>query len=85
MVKYSLRNPYFIGVLVAVVVIMGTIAYSRLPKDLLPLFRIPAVQVLTLYPGMPTEVVEKDITTRLERWTGQSIGIDRQESRSMFS
>jgi CzcA family heavy metal efflux pump len=84
MVKFSLRNPYFIGVLVAVVVIMGTIAYSRLPKDLLPLFHVPAVQVLTLYPGMPTEVVEKDITTRLERWTGQSIGIDRQESRSML-
>ena len=87
MAKFSLknsRNPYFIGVLIAIVVIMGTIAYSRLPKDLLPLFRIPAVQVLTLYPGMPTEVVEKDITIRLERWTGQSIGIDKQESRSML-
>ncbi|MGI8569918.1 MAG: efflux RND transporter permease subunit [Methylocella sp.] len=63
---------------------MGVIAYTRIPKDLLPLFRIPAVQVLTLYPGMPTEVVEKDITTRLERWTGQSIGIYKQESRSML-
>ncbi len=84
MVKFSLRNPYFIAVLIAITVIIGTIAYSRLPKDLLPLFRIPAVQVLTLYPGMPTEVVEKDITSRLERWTGQSIGIDKQESRSML-
>ncbi len=84
MIRFALRNPHFIGVLVAMVVIMGAIAYSRLPKDLLPLFKIPAVQVLTLYPGMPTEVVEKDITSRLERWTGQAIGIDRQESRSML-
>ncbi len=84
MVNLSLKNPYFIGVLVVIIGIMGTIAYSRLPKDLLPRFRIPAVQVLTLYPGMPTEVVEKDITSRIERWTGQSIGIDKQESRSML-
>jgi multidrug efflux pump subunit AcrB len=65
MVKFALRNPHFIGVLVAIAVIMGVIAYTRIPKDLLPLFHIPAVQVLTLYPGMPTEVVEKDITSRL--------------------
>ncbi len=84
MVRFSQKNPYFISVVVAMIVIMGLIAYSRLPKDLLPLFKIPAVQVLTMYPGMPTEVVEKDITSRLERWTGQAIGIDKQESRSML-
>jgi len=33
------------------------------------------MQILTLYPGMPAEVVEKDITSRMERWTGQSPGI----------
>src|SRR5207244_2318808 len=32
---------------------------------------------------MPAEVMEKDITTRLERWTGQSNGIARQEAKSM--
>src|SRR5207253_861143 len=48
-----------------------------------PRFKTPAVQVLTLYPGMPAEVMEKDITSRLERWTGQSNGIKRQEAKSM--
>src|SRR5947209_6323033 len=55
----------------------------RLPTDILPQFKTPAVQVLTLYPGMPAEVMEKDITTRLERWTGQANGIARQESKSL--
>src|SRR5881628_2521299 len=32
---------------------------------------------------MPAEVVEKDITSRLERWTGQANGVALQESRSM--
>jgi multidrug efflux pump subunit AcrB len=55
-----------------------------MPVDMLPQFQTPAVQVVTFYPGMPAEVMEKDITTRLERWTGQSAGIARQESRSMI-
>src|SRR5215472_17819198 len=57
---------------------------SRIPTDILPRFRTPAVQILTLYPGMPAEVMERDITTRLERWTGQANGVARQESRSMI-
>src|SRR5439155_1254980 len=51
--------------------------------DILPTFKTPAVQIVTFYPGMPAEVMEKDITTRLERWTGQSNGIARQEAKSM--
>ena len=52
--------------------------------DILPQFKTSAVQVLTLYPGMPAEVIEKDITSRIERWTGQSEGIVRQESKSII-
>ena len=33
---------------------------------------------------MPPEVMERDIMSRLERWTGQSIGIERQEGKAML-
>jgi multidrug efflux pump subunit AcrB len=66
------------------VVIIGVTSAQRIPTDILPLFKTPAVQILTFYPGMPAEVMEKDITSRLERWTGQSNGIARQESKSMI-
>src|SRR5262249_30865438 len=33
--------------------------------------------------GMPAASVEKDITNRMERWTGQASGTARQESRSI--
>src|SRR5712691_3133630 len=33
---------------------------------------------------MPPEVIERDIMSRLERWTGQSNGIARQEGKSML-
>ncbi len=83
MVRFSLKNPYFIFVCVLLVVVLGVVTLQKIPTDLLPIFKTPAVQILTLYPGMPAEVVEQDITSRLERWTGQANGIARQESKSM--
>jgi multidrug efflux pump subunit AcrB len=65
------------------VLLLGGVAVSNVPTDILPTFRAPAVQILTLYPGMPAETMERDITSRLERWTGQANGVARQESRSM--
>ena len=83
MVRSALRNPHAVIVLALAILVIGLTAIYRLPTDLLPTFKTPAVQVVTFYPGMPAEVMEKDITTRLERWTGQSNGIARQEAKSM--
>ena len=54
-----------------------------IPIDILPVFKSPAVQVLTFYGGMPANSIENDITNRMERWTGQANGMARQESRSI--
>jgi multidrug efflux pump subunit AcrB len=42
------------------------------------------VQIITFYPGMPPDVMERDIMSRLERWTGQSVGIEHQEAKAML-
>jgi multidrug efflux pump subunit AcrB len=62
---------------------LGTVAAYFIPVDILPVFKSPAVQVLTFYAGMPAASVEKDITNRMERWVGQANGTSRQESRSI--
>src|SRR5213593_1674160 len=84
MVKAALKNPYAVIVLALAILVIGVTAIYRLPTDLLPTFKTPAVQILTLYPGMPADVVERDMTSWLERWTGQANGIARQESKSML-
>src|SRR5574341_367940 len=83
MIRASLRNPHAVVVLALGILVIGVTAMARLPTDILPNFKTPAVQVLTFYPGMPAEIMEKDITTRLERWTGQASGIVRQEAKSL--
>ena len=84
LVTAALRNPYAVVVFMLFMVVLGVTAARRIPADLLPIFKTPAIQVVTLYPGMPPVVVEKDISSRMQRWTGQSVGIDRQEARSML-
>src|SRR6266567_8722464 len=84
MVRAALRNPYAVVVVALAILVIGVTAITRISTDILPTFKTPAVQVLTLYPGMPADVMERDITSRLERWTGQANGIARQESKSML-
>ena len=83
-VGQSLRNRHLVTVVALVIVVLGTVSFWQLPADLLPTFRTAAIQILTLYPGMPPVVVEKDIMSRLQRWTGQAVGIERQEAKAML-
>ncbi|MBI5060583.1 efflux RND transporter permease subunit [candidate division KSB1 bacterium] len=84
MVKFALRNPYIVFVAALAIVVIGMTSYTKIPADLLPIFKTPAVQIVTFYPGMPPEIMERDIMSRIERWTGQSVGIEHQEGRSML-
>ena len=82
-VKFAIHNPHFIVVGCLVTAILGVLSLVSLPKDLLPAANLPAVQILSFYSGMPVEHVEKNLTARFERYTGQAIGIERQESKSL--
>ncbi len=83
-IEVGLRNPYLVIVLVLAVAVVGGRAMMDIPADLLPQFDTPAVQIVCFYPGMPPEVMERDIMSRLERWTGQSVGIEHQEAKAML-
>ncbi|MFT4539288.1 MAG: multidrug efflux pump subunit AcrB [Planctomycetota bacterium] len=68
MIRTALKSPHLVLALAAVV--LGTVSYRKISADLLPIFDTPAVQIVTFYPCMPPEVMERDIMSRLERWTG---------------
>jgi CzcA family heavy metal efflux pump len=84
MIRAALRNPYLVIVSILAVLLLGATVALRMPADILPIFKTPAIQILTLYPGMPTETMERDITNRLERWTSQANGVALQESKSLL-
>jgi multidrug efflux pump subunit AcrB len=83
LIRFSLRNWHAVIVFVLTLTVVGLGTLASIPLDILPVYNKPAVQVLTFYGGMPASNVEKDISNRMERWTGQAAGTERQESRSI--
>ena len=83
MIRSALKNPYVVIVAVLMVIVVGGMSLLRLPSDLLPTYEMSAAQIVCFYPGMPPEVMEQDIMSRLQRWTGQSSGIEHQEAKAM--
>jgi multidrug efflux pump subunit AcrB len=83
LIRLSVRNPYMVGALVLMLAILGGLSLANIPVDILPVFKAPAVQVLTYYPGMPAASIEKTITNRIERWVNQAPGARLVESRSV--
>src|SRR3954467_12656427 len=84
LIRFSLGNPRAITVLTLTILIGGIGALILIPADILPVYRSPAVQVLTFYNGMAATSVESAITARMERGTGMAAGMTRQESRSLL-
>jgi multidrug efflux pump subunit AcrB len=83
LIKASLKNPYMVAALCLVIVALGALSISRIPIDILPVFRAPAVQVITYFQGMPASSIEKTITNRIERWVNQAPGAAKVESKSV--
>ena len=83
MPTFSIRNPYLIVVCALMLCLVGVTVLTRMPVDMFPKLDLTAVVTATLYPGMPPEQVEKNITERQERFFTLAPGIEHIESRSM--
>lgn len=81
--RWAVRNPHALGVVAIVVGILAALTGDRLPTDLLPRLRSPSVQVLTLHPGMPAELMERDVSSPLQRSIARASALTRHESRSL--
>ncbi|HVL13894.1 MAG TPA: efflux RND transporter permease subunit, partial [Gemmata sp.] len=65
------------------IMVLGAVALVSIPVDILPAFKVPAVQVMTYFNGMPARSVERTLTDRVERWVNQAPGVANVESRSV--
>src|SRR5216683_5083735 len=83
LITASLRNPYMVASLVFMMLVLGVVSAFNIPVDILPVFKSPAVQVMTYFQGMPASSVEKTITNRIERWVNQAPGAMLVESKSV--
>lgn len=85
--KASIQRPVLATMLNLVLVLFGVIGLSRLPVRELPDIDPPIVSVTTVYPGANAQVVETEVTERLEEVINNIEGIKtlRSESREGVS
>src|SRR5262249_41156786 len=84
-VKLALRRPYTFVVLSLMLVIGGVGTTLRMPKDIFPVIREPAVTILWQYPGLTAGNMATAVTEWSEFLTSQFVAdIKRMESRNIF-
>src|SRR6266536_1739651 len=85
--RVSIQRPILATMMNLALVLFGVIGLSRLPVRELPDIDPPIVSVTTVYPGANAQVVETEVTERLEETINNIEGIKtlRSESREGVS
>src|SRR5207302_11248537 len=80
--KVSIQRPILATMMNLALILFGVIGLSRLPVRELPDIDPPIVSVSTVYPGANAQVVETEVTERLEEQINNIEGIKTLTSES---
>ncbi|HPU50511.1 MAG TPA: efflux RND transporter permease subunit [Burkholderiaceae bacterium] len=80
--RVSINHPVFATMVMVAFVVLGLFSYRQLPVEQFPDVAFPVVVVQTEYPGASPEVVESDITRRIEEQVNTISGVYELSSRS---
>jgi hydrophobic/amphiphilic exporter-1 (mainly G- bacteria), HAE1 family len=80
--RISLKNPVFATMVMLAIVVLGLFSYQRLKVDQFPNIDFPVVVVTAEYPGASPEIVESEVTKKIEEGVNSIAGINVLASRS---
>lgn len=80
--RVSLKNPVFATMVMLAIVVLGLFSYQRLKVDQFPNIDFPVVVVTAEYPGASPEIVESEVTKKMEEAVNSIAGINALTSRS---
>ncbi len=80
--KVSLKNPVFATMVMLALVVLGLFSLQRLQVDQFPNIDFPVVVVITDYPGASPEIVESEVSKKIEEGVNSIAGINALTSRS---
>ncbi len=78
----SIRQPVFITMIIAALVVLGGLSYSRLGVDLMPDISLPVIAVTVANPGVGPEEMESQVTKPIEDVLSTLNGLDHLTSTS---
>ena len=77
-----IARPIATSLLMAVILLVGAVAYPLLPVAPLPQVDFPTILVTTQLPGASPEIIASSVTQPLERQFGQIPGVTQMTSSS---
>ncbi len=80
--QVSLRNPVFATMVMLALMVLGLFSFQRLKVDQFPNIDFPVVVVTTQYPGASPEIVENEVTKKVEESVNAIAGVNALSSRS---
>ncbi len=80
--RVSLQNPVFATMVMLAIVVLGLFSYQRLKVDQFPNIDFPVVVVTADYPGASPEIVESEVSKKVEEAVNSIAGINALTSRS---
>ncbi len=80
--RVSINHPVFATMLMVAFVVLGLFSYQRLPIEQFPDVAFPVVVVQTEYPGASPEVIESEISRKIEEQVNTISGVYELSSRS---
>lgn len=80
--QVSLRNPVFATMVMLALMVLGLFSFQRLKVDQFPNIDFPVVVVSTAYPGASPEIVENEVTKKVEETVNAIAGVNALTSRS---
>jgi HAE1 family hydrophobic/amphiphilic exporter-1 len=78
----SIRQPVFISMIMLLLIVLGGLAYSRMPVNILPDFDFPVVVVSVPYPGAGPETIADQVAQPIEEEVSTLSGLDQVTSTS---
>lgn len=82
-IKFALKNPFAILAMSIGLCLLGGAIIPATPIDILPDFQKPVIVSFFSYPGLPTQDMEKSVSSRVERALTLAGRIEHQESRTV--
>ncbi len=80
--RVSIGNPVLATMVMLAFVVLGLFSYQRLAVDQFPNIDFPTVVVVMDYPGASPEIVESEVTKKVEEAVNTIAGISSLSSRS---
>ncbi len=80
--EFSIKRPVTVLMAVMVCLLLGTIAFTEIPVDLMPEVNYPTLSITTDYEGVGPEEIETLISRPLEQIVSAAPGVERVTSTS---